>query len=233
MKVSRRKPKFEYQYMGEGYPDYCLILEGITAELEKLYHSLWDRRKEELEIRNIAKQVKTAWMLFKLESNDHVILEADGKYTNHHIFLDRKSRELYVNTRNLLRFEGNLQYPNSTNDRESESEISLNEWLMDLRRVKASKLMFSYLARTMMNWRDSKTRHYQGVLTAISTQVTEIHDFLKYGKTWADNRESIRDLEQVSEMLTAVHELEETKDEKDAWRNLFSFIERRYRWWYD
>lgn len=93
--------------------------------------------------------------------------------------------------------------------------------------------MFSYLARTMMNWRDSKTRHYQGVLTAISTQVTEIHDFLKYGKTWADNRESIRDLEQVSEMLTAVHELEETKDEKDAWRNLFSFIERRYRWWYD
>ena len=36
--------------MGEGYPDYYFILEGITAELEKLYHSLWDRRKEELEI---------------------------------------------------------------------------------------------------------------------------------------------------------------------------------------
>ena len=154
------------------------IIEVKEAELEKLYHSLWDRRKEELEIRNIAKQVKTAWMLFKLGSNDHVILEADGKYTNHHIFLDRKSRELYVNTRNLLRFEGNLQYPNSTNDRESESEISLNEWLMDLRRVKASKLMFSYLARTMMNWRDSKTRHYQGVLTALALRSQKSTIFL-------------------------------------------------------
>ncbi len=56
--MSKRKPKREYQ--GEGYPDYRLLFEGMTEELQKLYQSLWRRRKESLEVKNMAKQVKTS-----------------------------------------------------------------------------------------------------------------------------------------------------------------------------
>ena len=56
--MSKRKPKREY--LGEGYPDYRLLFEGMTEELQKLYQSLWRRRKESLEVKNMAKQVKTS-----------------------------------------------------------------------------------------------------------------------------------------------------------------------------
>lgn len=59
-----------YEYQGEGYTDYELLMKGITVELEKLYHTLWSKRKDSQRMRIMAKQIKTAWTLFKLGSRD-------------------------------------------------------------------------------------------------------------------------------------------------------------------
>ena len=64
------KRKQKYKYLGQGYPDYELLFDGITSELEKLYQHLWDKRKESPMLRSMGKQVKTAWMLWKLGTED-------------------------------------------------------------------------------------------------------------------------------------------------------------------
>jgi len=84
-----------------------------------------------------------------------------------------------------------------------------------------------------MNWRDGSTLYYNGILTAMNTQLIEIRDFLKYGKTWADHRETLRDLEDAISLLADVQSHIDKPDERDAWDALFSLIERKYRWWYD
>ena len=49
--------------MSSGYRDYHDLFDSITTELEKLYHTFWDKRKEAPKFRMMGKQVKTAWML--------------------------------------------------------------------------------------------------------------------------------------------------------------------------
>ena len=62
--MSKRKPRYEEP----DYRDYQNLFDSITTELEKLYHTLWDRRKEAPKFRMMGKQVKTAWMLWKMGS---------------------------------------------------------------------------------------------------------------------------------------------------------------------
>ncbi|GEM_PF-3342112 len=228
--MSKRKPKYEYQ--GNGYPDYQLLFDGITAELEKLYHSLWNRRKESQTYRILAKEVKTAWSLFKLGSYDKISVDITERYTNKHAFIDRKSREIYVNSRNESRFDFLRHNPDDV-DYDHIIDSTYDEWLMDLRQAKAKNLFLPYLCRTMMNWRVGNTIYYKGVLIEMNKQLIEIHDFLKYGKTWSNTKESVADLEEALELLVTAQEKIGEKDEKDAWKALFSLIERRYRWWYD
>ena len=50
--MSKRKPRNE----GPAYCDYQDLFDSITIELENIYHTFWDKRKEApkfLEVRNI------------------------------------------------------------------------------------------------------------------------------------------------------------------------------------
>ena len=54
--MSKRKPK----YGGPAYCDYQDLFDSITTELENLYHTLWNKRKEASKFRTMGKQAKTA-----------------------------------------------------------------------------------------------------------------------------------------------------------------------------
>ena len=77
--MSKRKPRNE----GSAYCDYQDLFDRITIELEHLYHTLWDKRKEAPKFRTMGKQAKTAWMLWKLGSAEYWRSEGEGlQYTN-------------------------------------------------------------------------------------------------------------------------------------------------------
>lgn len=230
--MSKRYSMYEYQ--GEGYTDYELLMKGITVELEKLYHTLWSKRKDSQRMRIMAKQIKTAWTLFKLGSRDAYLNDDDEIYTDKHIYEDRKSREIYVNSRNESRFHDVMGVSNPEEwDNNSIFKSTKNQWLRELRRVKALHLMVPYLGKTMVFWKDGDNLYYKGILNSMSSQMTEIHDFLKYGKTWTNTKESVMDLEKALKLLSEVQNHFGENDEKDAWKALFSLIENRYRYWYD
>ena len=70
-------------------------------------------------------------------------------------------------------------------------------------------------------------------LTAMNTELMVIIDFMKYGKTHADHRQTIIDLEEAIRLLHEAQAHIGQADEKDAWTAFFSHMERRYPRWYD
>ena len=81
--------------MSTDYRDYHDLFDSITTELEKLYHTFWDKRKEAPKFRMMGKQVKTAWMLWKLGSSTKS-WEGEGQYFTNRIEERRKSHVIYV-----------------------------------------------------------------------------------------------------------------------------------------
>ena len=213
--MSKRKPRYE----GPAYCDYQDLFDIITTELENLYHTLWDKRKEAPKFRTMGKQAKTAWMLWKLGSTEYWFSEANElHYTN--LLEDRRNGHLvYVRAE----YEDDL----------SEWGETLNDYLGKVRHNKAKNLMMPYLARTIMEWRDGRTLYYSALLTAMNTELMVILDFIKYGKTHADHRQTIIDLEEAIRLLHDAQTHIGQADEKDSWTALFTHISERYPWWYD
>ena len=90
--MSKRKPRYE----GPAYCDYQDLFDSITAELENLYHTLWNKRKEAPKFRTMVKQARTAWMLWKLGSAEYWRSEGEGlQYTNQ-LEERRKKHIIYV-----------------------------------------------------------------------------------------------------------------------------------------
>ena len=158
--------KKENVSMSTDYRDYHDLFDSITTELEKLYHTFWDKRKEAPKFRMMGKQVKTAWMLWKLGSSTKS-WEGEGQYFTNGIEERRKSHVIYVRAK----------YETDP----SEWGRSLNERLCQDRRDKASDLMIPYLARTMMNWRDGSTFYYSDLVTAMNNELEAILYFMRYG----------------------------------------------------
>ena len=213
--MSKRKPRYE----GPAYCDYQDLFDSITVELENIYHTLWDKRKEAPKFRAMGKQAKTAWMLWKLGSTEYWFSEANElHYTN--LLEDRRNGHLvYVRAE----YEDDL----------SEWGETLNDYLGKVRHNKAKNLMMPYLARTIMEWRDGRTLYYIGLLIAMNTELMVILDFIKYGKTHADHRKTIIDLEEAIRLLHDAQTHIGQADEKDSWTELFTHISERYPWWYD
>jgi hypothetical protein len=213
--MSKRKPKFD----GPAYCDYQDLFDSITTELEKLYHTLWNKRKESPKFRTMGKQAKTAWMLWKLGSTEYWFSEAKAlHYTN--LLEDRRNGHIiYVRAK----YEDFL----------SEWDETLNDYLGKVRHNKAKNLMMPYLARIIMEWRDGRTLYYSGLLTAMNTELMEILDFIKNGKTHADHRQTIIDLEEAIRLLHEAQTHIGLADEKESWTALFTHIRERYPWWYD
>ena len=193
--MSKRKPRNE----GPAYCDYQDLFDSITIELENIYHTFWDKRKEAPKFRTMGKQAKTAWMLWKLGSAEYWRSEGEG-----------------------------LQYTNQLEERRKK-----DVYLCKVRHNKAKNLMMPYLARTLMEWRDGRTLYYSSLLTAMNTELMEILDFIKYGKTHADHRQTIIDLEEAIRLLHEAQTHIDQADEKEAWTALFTHIRERYPWWYD
>ena len=84
-----------------------------------------------------------------------------------------------------------------------------------------------------MEWRDGRTLYYSGLLTAMNTGLMEILDFIKNGKTHADHRQTIIDLEEAIRLLHEAQTHIGQSDEKDSWAALFTHIRERYPCWYD
>ncbi len=216
--MSKRKPRYE----GPDYCDYQDFFDSITTGLENLYHTLWDKRKEAPKFRTMGKQVKTAWMLWKLGSTEYWRSEGKGlQYTNQ-LEERRKSHIIYVRAK----------YENDPTDLD-EWEDTLDEYLCKVRHDKAQNLMMPYLARTLMEWRDDSTLYYSSLLTAMNTELMEILDFIKNGRTHADHRQTIIDLEEAIRLLHEAQTHIGQADEKEAWTTLFTHIKERYPWWYD
>jgi len=213
--MSKRKPRYE----GSAYCDYQDFFDSITTELENLYHTLWDKRKEAPKFRTMGKQAKTAWMLWKLGSTEYWRREGEGLNFTNQIEERRKSHIIYVRAK----YE----------DDPTEWNETIDEYLCEVRHNKAKNLMMPYLARTIMEWRDDKTLYYNGLLTAMNTELMEILDFMKYGKTYADHRQTIIALEEAIRLLHEAQTHIGQADEKDAWSALFTHILERYVWWYD
>lgn len=216
--MSKRKPRYE----GPAYCDYQDLFDRITAELENLYHTLWDKRKEAPKFRMMGKQAKTAWMLWKLGSAEY--WRSEGRelhYTNRHEER-RTSHIIYVRAK----------YEKDPTDLDEWDE-TLNEYLCKVRHNKAKKMMMPYLARAIMEWRDDRIMYYGGLLTAMNTGLMVILDFMKYGKTHADHRQTILDLEESIRLLHEAQTHIGQADEKEAWTALFSHIWERHPWWYD
>ena len=90
--MSKRKPRNE----GPAYCDYQDLFDSITIELENIYHTFWDKRKEAPKFRTMGKQAKTAWMLWKLGSAEYWRSEGEGlQYTNQ-LEERRKKHIIYV-----------------------------------------------------------------------------------------------------------------------------------------
>ena len=161
--MSKRKAKYE----GPAYRDYQDLFDSITTELENIYHTLWNKRKEDPKFRTMGKQAKTAWMLWKLGSKEYWFSEAhDLHYTNQ--LEDRRN--------------GHIIYVRAKYEDDAiELDETLNDYLGKVRHNKAKNLMMPYLARTIMDWRDGRTLYYSGLLTAMNTKLMEILDFIKKG----------------------------------------------------
>ena len=216
--MSKRKPRNE----GPVYCDYQDLFDSITIELEHLYHTLWDKRKEAPKFRTMGKQAKTAWMLWKLGSSEYWLSEGEGlQYTNQ-LEERRKNHIIYVRAK----------YENDPTDLD-EWDDTLDEYLCKVRRDKAKKLMMPYLARTIMEWRDGGILYYNGLLKSMNTKLMEILDFLKNGRTHTDHRQTIIDLEEAIRLLHEAQTRIGQNDEKEAWVELFTHIWKRYVWWYD
>ena len=216
--MSKRKPRNE----GPVYCDYQDLFDRITSELEHLYHTLWEKRKEAPKFRTMGKQAKTAWMLWKLGSSEYWLSEGEGlQYTNQ-LEERRKNHIIYVRAK----------YENDPTDLDEWDE-TLDVYLCKVRHNKAKNLMMPYLARTLMEWRDGRTLYYSNLLTAMNTELMEIIDFIKYGKTHANHRQTIIDLEEAIRLLHEAQTHIDQADEKEAWTALFTHIRERYPWWYD
>ena len=216
--MSKRKPRNE----GPVYCDYQDLFDRITSELEHLYHTLWEKRKEAPKFRTMGKQAKTAWMLWKLGSSEYWLSEGEGlQYTNQ-LEERRKNHIIYVRAK----------YENDPTDLDEWDE-TLDVYLCKVRHNKAKNLMMPYLARTLMEWRDGRTLYYSNLLTAMNTELIEILNFIKYGKTHADHRQTVIDLEEAIRMLHEAQTHIDQADEKEAWTALFTHIWKRYAWWYD
>ena len=216
--MSKRKPRNE----GPVYCDYQDLFDRITSELEHLYHTLWEKRKEAPKFRTMGKQAKTAWMLWKLGSSEYWLSEGEGlQYTNQ-LEERRKNHIIYVRAK----------YENDPTDLDEWDE-TLDVYLCKVRHNKAKNLMMPYLARTLMEWRDGRTLYYSNLLTAMNTELIEILNFIKYGKTHADHRQTVIDLEEAIRLLHEAQTHIDQADEKEAWTALFTHIWKRYAWWYD
>ena len=216
--MSKRKPRNE----GPVYCDYQDLFDRITSELEHLYHTLWEKRKEAPKFRTMGKQAKTAWMLWKLGSSEYWLSEGEGlQYTNQ-LEERRKNHIIYVRAK----------YENDPTDLDEWDE-TLDVYLCKVRHNKAKNLMMPYLARTLIEWRDGRTLYYSNLLTAMNTELIEILNFIKYGKTHADHRQTVIDLEEAIRLLHEAQTHIDQADEKEAWTALFTHIWKRYAWWYD
>ena len=216
--MSKRKPRNE----GPVYCDYQDLFDRITSELEHLYHTLWEKRKEAPKFRTMGKQAKTAWMLWKLGSSEYWLSEGEGlQYTNQ-LEERRKNHIIYVRAK----------YENDPTDLDEWDE-TLDVYLCKVRHNKAKNLMMPYLARTLMEWRDGRTLYYSNLLTAMNTELIEILNSIKYGKTHADHRQTVIDLEEAIRLLHEAQTHIDQADEKEAWTALFTHIWKRYAWWYD
>ena len=213
--MSKRKPRYE----GPAYCDYQDLFDIITTELENLYHTFWDRRKEAPKFRMMGKQVKTAWMLWKLGSPEIWRPESEGQHYTNRIEERRKSHVIYVRAK----------YETDP----SEWGGTLDEFLCEVRYYKARALMFPYLARTLMNWRDDSTLYYSDLVTAMNNELEAILYFMRYGKTYACHGQTKIDLEEAIRLLHEAQTRIGQTDEKDAWAEFFSHMQRRYPRWYD
>ena len=203
--MSKRKPRNE----GPAYCDYQDLFDSITIELENIYHTFWDKRKEAPKFRTIG-------------SAEYWRSEGEGlQYTNQ-LEERRKKHIIYVRAK----------YENDPTDLDEWDE-TLDVYLCKVRHNKAKNLMMPYLARTLMEWRDGRTLYYSSLLTAMNTELMEILDFIKYGKTHADHRQTIIDLEEAIRLLHEAQTHIDQADEKEAWTALFTHIRERYPWWYD
>lgn len=213
--MSKRKPRYE----GPAYCDYQDLFDSITVELENIYHTLWDKRKEAPRFRTMGKQAKTAWMLWKLGSTEYWFSEANElHYTN--LLEDRRN--------------GHIIYVRAKYEYDPmEWDETLNDYLGKVRHNKAKNLMMPYLARTIMEWRDGRTLYYSSLLTAMNTKLMVILDFIKNGKTHADHRQTIIDLEEAIRLLHEAQTHIGQADEKESWTELFAHIKGRYPCWYD
>ena len=216
--MSKRKPRYE----GPAYRDYQDLFDSITIELETLYHTLWNKRKEDPKFRTMGKQAKTAWMLWKLGSTEYWRREGEGLHFTNQLEERRKNHVIYVRAK----------YENDPADLDEWDE-TLDEYLCKVRHNKAKNLMMPYLARTIMEWRNGRTLYYSSLLTAMNTGLMEILDFIKYGRTHADHRETIIDLEKTIRLLHDAQTHIGQTEEKEAWTALFTHIWERHPWWYD
>ena len=216
--MSKRKPRYE----GPAYRDYQDLFDSITIELETLYHTLWNKRKEASKFRTMGKQAKTAWMLWKLGSTEYWRSEGESLHYTNQLEERRKNHIIYVRAK----------YENDPTDLDEWDE-TLDEYLCKVRHSKAKNLMMPYLARTIMEWRDGRTLYYSGLLTAMNTELMVILDFIKHGKTHADHRQTIIDLEEAIRLLHEAQTLIGQTEEKEAWTALFTHIWERHPWWYD
>ena len=211
--------KKENVSMSTDYRDYHDLFDSITTELEKLYHTFWDKRKEAPKFRMMGKQVKTAWMLLKLGSPEIWRPESEGQHYTNRIEERRKSHVIYVRAK----------YETDP----SEWGGTLDEFLCEVRYYKARALMFPYLARTLMNWRDDSTIYYSDLVTAMNNELEAILYFMRYGKTYACHGQTKIDLEEAIRLLHEAQTRIGQTDEKEAWAAFFSHMQKRYPWWYD
>ena len=84
-----------------------------------------------------------------------------------------------------------------------------------------------------MEWRDGGTLYYGSLLTAMNTELMVILDFIKYGKTHTDHRQTIIDLEEAIRLLHEAQTRIGQTNEKEGWTALFTHIWERHAWWYD
>lgn len=225
-----RRRKATYEYAGDGYPDYNLILKAVTDELEKLYQRIWCRRKESSSMRVICKQVRTAWMLFNTVTESSYSVDVKDGYTDQYDYWNANRRQCYVNSKNYQRFDAVGYISHEDDDWCTQSN---ENWLNDLRKYKSAMLMFPYLCRTMPFWKDSTSFYYGGIVQAMNKQMIELRDYLKYADTWSVTTESVADLDYALQLLNAAQEHQGKDDEIECWHTLFDLIIRRYRWWYD
>ena len=127
---------------------------------------------------------------------------------------------------------GRAKYENDPTDLD-EWDDTLDIYLCKVRHCKAKNLMMPYLARTIMEWRDDGTLYYSNLLTAMNTELMVILDFIKYGRTHADHRQTIIDLEETIRLLHEAQTRIGQTNEKEGWTALFTHIWERHAWWYD